>query len=86
MYTVYRHGDQLRRASLSAAGRCTDNNQRILSAFLARTGRTLAPRKFPLRPPPAYDSGMSIELIVAGILGVFLFVYLVYSIVRPEKF
>jgi len=29
---------------------------------------------------------MSIELIVAGILGVFLFVYLVYSIVRPEKF
>jgi K+-transporting ATPase KdpF subunit len=29
---------------------------------------------------------MSIELIIAGILGVFLLVYLVYSIVRPEKF
>jgi K+-transporting ATPase KdpF subunit len=29
---------------------------------------------------------MSIELIIAGVLGVFLLVYLVYSIVRPEKF
>ncbi|MFI5369177.1 MAG: K(+)-transporting ATPase subunit F [Spirochaetia bacterium] len=29
---------------------------------------------------------MSIELIVAGIIGVFLLFYLVYSIVRPEKF
>jgi K+-transporting ATPase KdpF subunit len=29
---------------------------------------------------------MSIELVVAGILGVFLLFYLVYSIVRPDKF
>ncbi|MGD0724525.1 MAG: K(+)-transporting ATPase subunit F [Spirochaetia bacterium] len=29
---------------------------------------------------------MSIELIIAGILGVFLLVYLVYSIVRPDRF
>jgi K+-transporting ATPase KdpF subunit len=29
---------------------------------------------------------MSIELIIAGIIGVFLFFYLVYSIVRPDKF
>ena len=29
---------------------------------------------------------MSIELIIAGILGVVLLIYLVYSIVRPEKF
>ncbi|MGA2478775.1 MAG: K(+)-transporting ATPase subunit F [Spirochaetia bacterium] len=29
---------------------------------------------------------MGIELIIAGILGVFLMVYLVYSIVRPDRF
>jgi len=29
---------------------------------------------------------MSIELIIAGVLGVFLLVYLTYSIVRPDKF
>jgi K+-transporting ATPase KdpF subunit len=29
---------------------------------------------------------MSTELIIAGVLGVILLVYLVYSIVRPEKF
>ena len=29
---------------------------------------------------------MSIELIIAGIIGIFLFFYLVYSIVRPDKF
>ena len=29
---------------------------------------------------------MSIELLVAAILGVFLLVYLVYSIMRPHKF
>jgi K+-transporting ATPase KdpF subunit len=29
---------------------------------------------------------MSIELIIAGILGVFLLIYLVYSIVRPDRF
>jgi len=29
---------------------------------------------------------MSIELIIAGIIGVFLLVYLVYSMIRPEKF
>ena len=29
---------------------------------------------------------MSIELVIAGILGVFLFFYLVYSIVRPDRF
>lgn len=29
---------------------------------------------------------MSIELIAAGLMGVFLLVYLVYSMVRPEKF
>jgi len=29
---------------------------------------------------------MSIELIVADILAVFILVYLVYSIVRPDKF
>jgi K+-transporting ATPase KdpF subunit len=37
-------------------------------------------------PPPPYDSGMSIELIIAGVLGVILLVYLVYSIIRPERF
>ncbi|MGO9411425.1 MAG: K(+)-transporting ATPase subunit F [Spirochaetia bacterium] len=29
---------------------------------------------------------MSIQLVVAGLLGVFLLFYLVYSIVRPDKF
>jgi K+-transporting ATPase KdpF subunit len=29
---------------------------------------------------------MSIELIIAGILGVVILLYLVYSIIRPEKF
>jgi K+-transporting ATPase KdpF subunit len=29
---------------------------------------------------------MGIELIIAGIIGVFLFFYLVYSIVRPDRF
>jgi K+-transporting ATPase KdpF subunit len=29
---------------------------------------------------------MSIELVAAAVIGVFLLVYLVYSIVRPEKF
>jgi K+-transporting ATPase KdpF subunit len=29
---------------------------------------------------------MSIELIIVGVLGVLLLVYLVYSIMRPEKF
>jgi K+-transporting ATPase KdpF subunit len=29
---------------------------------------------------------MGIELIIAGIIGVFLLVYLVYSIVRPDRF
>jgi K+-transporting ATPase KdpF subunit len=29
---------------------------------------------------------MSGEIIIAGILGVIVLVYLVYSIVRPEKF
>ena len=33
-----------------------------------------------------YDFGMSIELIIAGVLGVFLLVYLVYSVVRPDRF
>lgn len=34
----------------------------------------------------AYDQCMSIELIIAAILGVFLLFYLVYSIVRPDRF
>jgi K+-transporting ATPase KdpF subunit len=29
---------------------------------------------------------MSVELIIAAILGVFLLGYLVYSIVRPDRF
>jgi K+-transporting ATPase KdpF subunit len=29
---------------------------------------------------------MSIELIAAGLIGVFLLVYLVYSMIRPEEF
>jgi K+-transporting ATPase KdpF subunit len=29
---------------------------------------------------------MSIELIIAGVLGVVILFYLVYSIIRPEKF
>jgi K+-transporting ATPase KdpF subunit len=29
---------------------------------------------------------MSIELIIAGVLGVFLLIYLAYSIVRPDRF
>jgi K+-transporting ATPase KdpF subunit len=29
---------------------------------------------------------MSVELIVAAVIGVFLLVYLVYSIVRPDRF
>ena len=29
---------------------------------------------------------MSIQLIIAGILGVLLFIYLTYSIIRPDKF
>ena len=57
-----------------------------LSGFLAETRRSLAPPKFISRHCPAYDYGMSIELIIAGILGVFLLVYLVYSIVRPDRF
>ena len=29
---------------------------------------------------------MSIQLIIAGLIGVFLLLYLIYSIVRPDKF
>jgi K+-transporting ATPase KdpF subunit len=29
---------------------------------------------------------MSVELIIAGVLGVFLLFYLIYSIVRPDRF
>jgi len=29
---------------------------------------------------------MSIQLIVAGLIGVFLLVYLVYSMIRPDRF
>jgi K+-transporting ATPase KdpF subunit len=29
---------------------------------------------------------MSIELIIAGVIAVFLLIYLVYSMVRPDKF
>ncbi|MGA2612035.1 MAG: K(+)-transporting ATPase subunit F [Spirochaetia bacterium] len=29
---------------------------------------------------------MGIQLIVAGLIGVFLLFYLIYSIVRPDKF
>ncbi len=29
---------------------------------------------------------MSVELIVAGVVGVFLLVYLVYSMIRPDRF
>lgn len=29
---------------------------------------------------------MSTELIIAGFIGVFLLFYLIYSIVRPDKF
>jgi K+-transporting ATPase KdpF subunit len=29
---------------------------------------------------------MNIELVAAGIIGVLLLVYLVYSIVRPDRF
>lgn len=29
---------------------------------------------------------MSVELVAAAVIGVFLLVYLVYSIVRPHKF
>ncbi len=41
-------------------------------------------------PPLAYvggeGAGMSVELIVAGFIGVFLLVYLVYSMIRPDRF
>jgi K+-transporting ATPase KdpF subunit len=29
---------------------------------------------------------MSVELIIAAVIGLFLLVYLVYSVVRPDKF
>ncbi|HVO38309.1 MAG TPA: K(+)-transporting ATPase subunit F [Spirochaetia bacterium] len=29
---------------------------------------------------------MSIQLIVAGLIGVFLLFYLVYSMIRPDRF
>jgi len=29
---------------------------------------------------------MSAQLIIAGLIGVFLLFYLIYSIVRPDKF
>ena len=35
---------------------------------------------------PATLKIMSIELIAAGLIGVFLLVYLVYSMIRPEEF
>ncbi len=46
----------------------------------------LSALEIPFAPLPPYDYRMSIELIIAGILGVFLLVYLVYSIVRPDRF
>jgi K+-transporting ATPase KdpF subunit len=49
-------------------------------------GQSLALLKFTEHPAPAYSCSMSIELIIAGILGVFLLVYLVFSIVRPDRF
>jgi K+-transporting ATPase KdpF subunit len=35
---------------------------------------------------PGYPERMSIQLVVAGVIGVFLLFYLIYSIVRPDKF
>ena len=29
---------------------------------------------------------MSIELVLAGVIGIFLLIYLTYSIMRPHKF
>jgi K+-transporting ATPase KdpF subunit len=63
-----------------------DVNPPILSAFLAGEGQRLAPPKFTRRHGDRMIGCMSIELIIAGVLGVFLLVYLVYSIVRPDKF
>jgi K+-transporting ATPase KdpF subunit len=39
-----------------------------------------------LLPGTVYNGNMSIELIIAGVLGVVILFYLVYSIIRPEKF
>jgi len=33
-----------------------------------------------------YPQSMSIQLIIAGLIGVFLLFYLTYSIIRPDKF
>jgi K+-transporting ATPase KdpF subunit len=48
--------------------------------------KTLAPPNIDRRKPPLYLGIMSGVTIVAATIGVFLLVYLVYSIVRPEKF
>ena len=29
---------------------------------------------------------MRIELVIAGVIGIFLLIYLTYSIIRPDKF
>jgi K+-transporting ATPase KdpF subunit len=34
----------------------------------------------------SYLESMSLELIVSGVIGLFLLGYLAYSIVRPDKF
>ncbi len=42
--------------------------------------------KYPQALIPRYPERMSIQLIIAGLIGVFLLFYLIYSIVRPDKF
>jgi K+-transporting ATPase KdpF subunit len=56
------------------------------SSFLADKSTTLAHFRIYGSVGPRYIWRMSIELILTGAIGMFLFIYLVYSIVRPERF
>jgi K+-transporting ATPase KdpF subunit len=58
----------------------------FFSAFLAMFKQTLAPSRIDRLHLATYLGHMSIVLIVAAVIGVFLLVYLTYSIVRPDKF
>ena len=62
------------------------SSSRNLSGFFTRPAHTLASLKFPPWPPRTYHESMSIELASAAVIAILLLGYLLFSIVRPDKF
>ena len=66
--------------------RARGQRHECFSAFLAGFARTFTSLPCPGACSSHYPAFMSIQLIVAGLIGVFLLFYLIYSIVRPDRF